>query len=378
MKICVVHAGRRDGYFLSEIFSEHEVHLITDFYNRKNYLSYILSLIGLNVKVRESNNKALKVHYNIRLLSLQFLELFLKRNSKIYKLRSIFLSQLFLKKNKIHKFDIVVFYYNSGASYAFRKENLTCKKILFQMHPHPQFTLNKYNLYLKDKNKYPYLKLIDEEEEFNKDQIYLNNLNSELLLADHVLITSSIIECSIENLVGKDKIIKIPYPRKTKISKNVKYKIKDRININYIGQFVVRKGVYELIDFVKNSDDYHLTIYTRDKVLINHPNVTVKYDFPSDIIWNEIQQRGHYLILNSLLEGFGLVLIEAIENGVPILSTKNSIADDIVIQGKVNGFLYDDISFLSSHLKHIQNANLKLSYETDFFDYQTIISERLF
>ena len=246
------------------------------------------------------------------------------------------------------------------------------------MHPHQKFTLNKYNLYLKDKNKYPYLKLIDEEEEFNKDQTYLNNLNSELLLADHVLITSSITELSLENLVGKEKIIKIPYPRKTKISKNVKYKIKDKININYIGQFVVRKGVYELIDFVRNSDDYHLTIYTRDKVLINHPNVIVKYDYPSDIIWNEIQQRGHYLILNSLLEGFGLVLIEAIEKGVPILSTKNSIAEDIVIQGKVNGFLYDDISFLSSHLKDIQNANLKLSYETDFFDYQTIISERLF
>ena len=377
MKICIVHAGRRDGYFLCDIFSKYNVHLVTDYYNNNNFFSKILTLIGLNVYVRESKNKELIVHYNLGLLSLQFLEFFLKRNSTVYKLRSKLLAKLFLKQNKKENFDIVIFYYNSGATYAFRDKSLTCKKILFQMHPHPKFTLDKYNNYLANKNSYPYIKLKDEEEEFNSDELYLKNLNDELYLADKVIVTSSITEDSIIKLVSKEKIINIPYPRLNKVSKSVKYNIDGRVNINFVGQYVVRKGIHELVEFVKSSDDYHLTIYTRDRVTLNHPNITVKKNLPSDIVWNEIQQRGHYLILNSLIEGFGLVLIESIENSTPILSTKNSIAQDIIEQGKINGFLYEDISFLKNNLNDIKHANLKLRYNVDFSEYQRILCERI-
>jgi starch synthase len=65
-----------------------------------------------------------------------------------------------------------------------------------------------------------------------------------------------------------------------------------------------------------------------------HRHIT---SLPHDEIMAEMR-RHHVLVLPSLFEGFGLVLTEAMANGLPIIATSHTAAPDIIQDG-VEGYV---------------------------------------
>lgn len=76
--------------------------------------------------------------------------------------------------------------------------------------------------------------------------------------------------------------------------------------------------------------------------------------------WDELKEAS-LLILSSDFEGFGLVLVEALARGIPVISTYCDGPDEI-IQNEVNGWLYPKRDYLALHiiLQKIINGDINL------------------
>jgi glycosyltransferase involved in cell wall biosynthesis len=62
-------------------------------------------------------------------------------------------------------------------------------------------------------------------------------------------------------------------------------------------------------------------------------------------------QRAHVLVLPSVFEGFGLVIVEAMSTGMPVIASTHSAGPDIIREG-TDGFVLepDDVPALAQRL----------------------------
>lgn len=76
--------------------------------------------------------------------------------------------------------------------------------------------------------------------------------------------------------------------------------------------------------------------------------------------WKEVKE-GSLLLLTSSYEGFGLVIVEALSRGIPVIATKTGIATDLIKQGE-NGWLIDvnDYESLATIINDIQDGRRSL------------------
>lgn len=197
----------------------------------------------------------------------------------------------------------------------------------------------KKSLILKDRRPdYPQLKSV-----FAK-------IMEEEMMADHLLVASSFAkECMIEDGVNEADISVLPYGVDDLfVRKSYKSSKHQKIRFLFVGRLTTRKGVLYLLeafaDALKKYSFLELTIvggyhgneqlvelYSSKSVrFINHINSRDKLKniyFDHDVF-----------ILPSLSDGFGLVYIEALGMGLPIIGTYSSGAVDL-INHKKNGYL---------------------------------------
>jgi alpha-maltose-1-phosphate synthase len=167
-------------------------------------------------------------------------------------------------------------------------------------------------------------------------------------LADKILVPSSfVMETFINNNISPDKLIKIPYAFSQKKFAGLTVDQKKREQtVLFVGQIGPRKGIGVLINSMK---------LVRDKIphaqlwLVGgwNPLIDRSITYNSWIKYFGIL-RGEKLLekynsasvfcLPSFEEGLALVLTEALNQGLPIVATPNSGAEDIIKNGE-NGFI---------------------------------------
>jgi glycosyltransferase involved in cell wall biosynthesis len=172
----------------------------------------------------------------------------------------------------------------------------------------------------------------------------LRRKEQEIQLADHIFVASSITRQSLLNFgVNPEKISVIPYgapldyfhpqPKKDTCFRAL-----------YVGRVEPRKGIHYLLPAWKG---------------LNLPNAELCLiginEFPSgwldryQDIFRYIPPVPHYslnqyyssasvFVFPSLVDGFGLVLLEAMACGIPVITTPNTAGPDIITDG-VEGFL---------------------------------------
>jgi glycosyltransferase involved in cell wall biosynthesis len=61
--------------------------------------------------------------------------------------------------------------------------------------------------------------------------------------------------------------------------------------------------------------------------------------------------RSHVLVLPSVFEGFGLVIVEAMATGMPVIASRNSVAPELIREG-MDGFIvdYDDVHSIADRI----------------------------
>lgn len=143
----------------------------------------------------------------------------------------------------------------------------------------------------------------------------------------------------------------------------------ENLQIIYVGNIQERKGVYQLVKAASKLTDINFVLiivgnYSRDPVYYNriksfvtNNNLEQKISFlgrVSDDFLEKLYIDSDIFVLPSLHETFGIVLLEAMSFGLPIITTKVGAIPELVIDGK-NGILVqpNDPDFLANAIRRL-------------------------
>lgn len=166
--------------------------------------------------------------------------------------------------------------------------------------------------------------------------------DKELALADSVFVASSFTRETLQECpVPVRDVVVVPYGAPLPIEDVVPSTCKhgEPLRVIFVGSLGQRKGVRYLLDAMTLlGRGFSLTLIgtlpSGDCAPLRAATKTHRYisSLPHDEILKEMR-RHHVLVLPSLFEGFGLVLTEAMANGLPIIATPHTAAPDIIEDG---------------------------------------------
>lgn len=172
----------------------------------------------------------------------------------------------------------------------------------------------------------------------------LERKEREIQLADHIFVASSVTKRSLLEIgIESEKISLIPYGAPIDYFQP-QPKTDDCFRALYVGRVSPRKGVHYLLQAWQE-----LTLNDAELLLVGRslfpPNWLEQYKdscrhIPSvpHLLLNQYYSMGSVLIFPSLIEGFGLVILEAMACGIPVITTPNTGGFDIITDG-VEGFI---------------------------------------
>lgn len=169
-------------------------------------------------------------------------------------------------------------------------------------------------------------------------------------LMDYIIVPSPFTLDVAKSLFPNKKIFYIPLPFEHKFKKSSNY---EKGNLLYVGTIEERKGLsylIEAISMLENNTSVKLYVvgkivdqvyYNKLKQQISAAGLTENVKFlgrVSDDTLEECYQKAEIFTFPSLLEGYGIVLIEAFNNGLPIICFDNTAMPYTVNDG-INGFV---------------------------------------
>ena len=168
--------------------------------------------------------------------------------------------------------------------------------------------------------------------------------HQEVQLADHIFVASSMTQRSLLDIdIPLDKISVIPYGAPIDYFKP-QPKLDNVFRVMFAGRSSPRKGVHYLLQAWKQ-----LSFPDADLVLVGDNLMPSEWFSQYEDICHQVPSVPHFklnsyyssssvLVFPSLVEGFGLVLTEAMACGIPIITTPNTAGPDIITDG-VEGFI---------------------------------------
>lgn len=200
-------------------------------------------------------------------------------------------------------------------------------------------------------------------------------MTDETLLANGWVTTSSFAAKTLmDQGIPNTDIHVIPYGVDTsvfRLSENRKYTTnKKPLRVAFVGQLIQRKGLSYLLEAVRiiNSKELQLVFYTRgmlDQELLNYYS-DVNFEIIQGLSGNALAaelNRADIFVLPSIAEGFGLVILEAMACGLPIITTPHTCGPDVIVDGK-HGFIIPirDSEIIAEKLEWAMH-NRELLYE---------------
>ncbi|HEY1791837.1 MAG TPA: glycosyltransferase family 4 protein [Opitutaceae bacterium] len=251
--------------------------------------------------------------------------------------------------------------YSYYASYAFEKAPMHCRKIIFQVHPHPDSTrkILEDELSLQPSARAS----LRAEHELNIPKAAYARLSQEARDADFALTPSTFAKQSLIAAGVSDRnIAVVPYGIDTTVfqPKNLNNKEKTGpLRLLFVGSLVQRKGLSYLLEAMRRlrGAPIELTLVgrgARDDELIKNFS-----DVPFSILWNlprnelvEELQASDVFVFPSLVESFAHVMLEAMAVGLPIITTTNTAGPDLLDEG-CTGFVgaIRDVEFLVTKIR---------------------------
>jgi glycosyltransferase involved in cell wall biosynthesis len=172
----------------------------------------------------------------------------------------------------------------------------------------------------------------------------INRKEQEIELADRIFVASSISKKSLLDAgVPPNKIAIIPYGAPLDYF-HPQPKIDPQFRALFVGSLGVHKGVHYLLRAWKELklSDAELLLVGKN---IFPPGWLEQYEgvfqhIPSvpHAALNQYYSAASVLVFPSLVEGFGLVMLEAMACGIPVIATDNTASVDIITDG-VEGFI---------------------------------------
>jgi glycosyltransferase involved in cell wall biosynthesis len=167
----------------------------------------------------------------------------------------------------------------------------------------------------------------------------LERKDQELDLADKIIVASTFTADTLKLSAVHDKeTIIIPYGSPQPIAKP-NFNQHKKLKVLFVGGLSQRKGLSYLFDAANSlNDKIELTIIgSRVANCAPLDAALQKYRYipslPHHEILNEMDQHDVF-VFPSLFEGFGLVILEAMARGIPVITTTHTAGPDIIIDGE--------------------------------------------
>jgi glycosyltransferase involved in cell wall biosynthesis len=177
---------------------------------------------------------------------------------------------------------------------------------------------------------------------FSDSQAKLDKKDKELALADVIFVASSFTKKTLEEYSGilsEIKVIPYGFPE---VNQKKEYKplVNRKLKILFIGGLSQRKGLSYLFDAVEGlQDKVELTIVGH-KTVANCKALNqalAQHQWIPSLSHEQVLacMREHdVFVFPSLFEGFGLVITEAMSQGVPVITTDRTAGPDIIENNK--------------------------------------------
>jgi glycosyltransferase involved in cell wall biosynthesis len=183
----------------------------------------------------------------------------------------------------------------------------------------------------------------------NEPDWKLKRKQREIELADHIFVASSVSHRSLTNIgIDANKISVIPYGSPIETFQP-QLKSDDCFRVIFIGRFSPLKGIHYLLQAWKELKSKN-RLKNSQLVFVGENRFPQKWleerysglyqHIPSvsHFLLNQYYSQASVLVLPSLIDGFGLVVVEAMACGIPVIVTVNTGASDIITDG-VEGFI---------------------------------------
>lgn len=124
---------------------------------------------------------------------------------------------------------------------------------------------------------------------------------------------------------------------------------REPLNALFVGQVTQRKGISYLIEAIHLAEEYGSSISLR-MVGMCFGNIETRLKEMSHVelissvdpmTLSTIYREADVLVLPSLSDGFGLVILEAMTSGVPVIASRNTAGPDI-IRNAIDGYIVPD------------------------------------
>jgi glycosyltransferase involved in cell wall biosynthesis len=328
----VVHSGKRDSYKIAEaLFDAKQLgYLVTDDYIFR-YFAKKQNSIPLNHIITSYTAVFWLLIYKI--IKKQFCQV---NKDKA-------LSKKAAKAANRYQFDLIAYSYYGLPAFDMLNPNL--KKILFQLHPQPNFIKR---LFEEEIRLVPAAeKSLSQEHELKNNDSHFQQLNLEAKKADLVLCASSFTKYTLEQEEIKTAIEVIPYGVTLKDYPFFERTNSKTLKVLFVGSLNQRKGIYYLLKAIeklqKANYDVQLTIVGRgifDEEMLDLFSI-MNLNLKQNVSFEELivsYKESDVFVLPSICEGFAQVILEAMATGLPVISTNHTSAPDLIANG-VDGFV---------------------------------------
>ena len=168
---------------------------------------------------------------------------------------------------------------------------------------------------------------------------------SEYQYCDNIIVQSSFAERTfIQQGVSKDKIIKLPLGVNLELFHKIS-KIDNKFRVLAMGTLSIRKGSLYLLEAIKNLNLPNIEFVFNgkisgeiDKLILPYLDLINQMGMRPFSELYKIYSNASVLVLPTIEDGFGNVIVEAMACGIPVIATTNCGASDVILDG-VDGFI---------------------------------------
>lgn len=363
-KIIVAHPGRQHSFRLAEALERHDMlfKYATTVYDSSN--SFWMKLTKLFIhgdNLNRANKRKMttvddsKIVQFCELLGLILLLVYrIDKSQRFARNFSKFVSNYFQRKlaNYIIKNNIgIVISYDCNSSLLFdilKEKAPKVIKIIDDAHPNRNYLYKVYNDILETAGEFA---KTYQACGYLTDKECAEAFGDESKKADlHIVASHFSMNSVLFNGFKEDQIILAPYGVSNTSFKPTEKDYDQGLNVLFVGEVNQRKGIAQILESarqlkINGCNDIEFNIVGGGADLCSElyePYKSVVH-FRGRVSFVDLQKYyglSHIFVFPSVGEGFGLVILEALAAGLPVITSRNCGGPD-VIQDGYNGFLID-------------------------------------
>lgn len=176
---------------------------------------------------------------------------------------------------------------------------------------------------------------------------YLDCVERELQVADFILVPSSFsLRSHLEAAIPKEKLILVLHGLSPSVSDPPEVKRKrDQFRMLFVGTLTQRKGIKYLLEAVKQIRLPRAELFLIGDQMVSRTALAPYqsyFQYVGYVSYHEVKNyfaNAHVLVLPSVYDAFGLVVLDGMAAGLPVIVSEHTAAGSDIVRDGVDGFV---------------------------------------